>query len=143
MRWLGGAPPEQTGPLCGTPPGGEPPCLCVKRIFSTPLPSFTPEPVCLCRSVLPPVATTALDEPSSSLAPSRARFVSRSCSMKVVLACVLLALASAMAPPKISLELDGAAKLPKPVYRKHDLGLTQPNGDSVKSRQVRSLSVMG
>jgi len=55
--------------------------------------------------------------------------------MKVVLACVLLALASAMAPPKISLELDGAAKLPKPVYRKHDLGLTQPNGDSVKSRQ--------
>ena len=59
--------------------------------------------------------------------------------MKVVLACVLLALASAMAPPKISLELDGAAKLAKPIYRKHDLGLTQPNGDSVKSRQVGGL----
>jgi hypothetical protein len=56
--------------------------------------------------------------------------------MKVALACVLLAVVTATAPPRISLELDGAGKLPKSIYRTHDKGLKQPNGDAVKSRQV-------
>jgi len=55
-------------------------------------------------------------------------------------ACLLaaLGLAGAVAPPKISLKLEGmtsALQMAEPVARDHDLGLTQNNGQAVKSQQ--------
>jgi len=43
--------------------------------------------------------------------------------------------AAAVAPPKISVSLDGAYKLAKPIVRQHDQKLTQPDGSKVMSRQ--------
>jgi len=53
--------------------------------------------------------------------------------MKLLLSCA--AAAVAMAPPKISLDLEGMAKLANPIYRSHNEKLTQPDGTAVKSRQ--------
>ena len=48
------------------------------------------------------------------------------------------AVGAAMAPPKISLDLEGmvaSTKLATSIYRPHNEGLKQPSGKVVKSRQ--------